>query len=182
MLSFIFIMLCACFNMCCSVLVLYCSPFVMSCIFCVICTVSDVENAEISPNFLVWKFCGNAQFPQNFGQFGQFKAFPQNSHTRKIGEISVFYAVVAYIYIWFYEWYFLLKRSTFFIKCYALFVTCCRSCAHYSIWCTYHVMCNFLLHLQSLLSDSIMCFDLYITVIPLTSTPSAYLISKRCAF
>ena len=87
-----------------------------------------------------------------------------------------------YIYIWFYEWYFLLKRSTFFIKCYALFVTCCRSCAHYSIWCTYHVMCNFLLHLQSLLSDSIMCFDLYITVIPLTSTPSAYLISKRCAF
>ena len=87
-----------------------------------------------------------------------------------------------YIYIWFYEWYFLLKRSTFFIKCYALFVTCCRSCAHYSIWSTYHVMCNFLLHLQSLLSDSIMCFDLYITVIPLTSTPSAYLISKRCAF
>ena len=24
-------------------------------------------NTEISPNFLVWKFCGNAQLPQSFG-------------------------------------------------------------------------------------------------------------------
>ena len=38
------------------------------------------KNTTISPNFLVWKFCGKAQFPQNF-------------HTWKLGEISVFFAV-----------------------------------------------------------------------------------------
>ena len=26
-------------------------------------------NIETSPNFLVWKFCGNAQFPHSFGWF-----------------------------------------------------------------------------------------------------------------
>ena len=25
----------------------------------------------ISPNFLVWKFCGKAQFPHNFGRFAR---------------------------------------------------------------------------------------------------------------
>ena len=25
----------------------------------------------ISPDFMVWKFCGKAQFPQNFGQFAR---------------------------------------------------------------------------------------------------------------
>ena len=38
------------------------------------------KNTVISPNFLVWKFYGKAQFPQNF-------------HTRKSGEIVVFFAV-----------------------------------------------------------------------------------------
>ena len=35
----------------------------------------------ISPDFLVWKFCGKAQFPQYF-------------HTRKSCEITVFFAVL----------------------------------------------------------------------------------------
>ena len=39
------------------------------------------KNTVISPNFLVWKFCGKAQFPHSF-------------HTRKSGEITVFLAVV----------------------------------------------------------------------------------------
>ena len=34
------------------------------------------KNAVISSNFLVWKLCGNC-------------AFPQNIHTRKLGEITV---------------------------------------------------------------------------------------------
>ena len=43
------------------------------------------KNTAISPNFLVWKFfrpklCGNCAFPQNF-------------YTRKLGEITVFFAV-----------------------------------------------------------------------------------------
>ena len=29
------------------------------------------KNTEISPNFLVWKFCGKAQFSHSFGQFAQ---------------------------------------------------------------------------------------------------------------
>ena len=40
------------------------------------------NNSKISPNFLVWKFCGKAQFPQC--------DFPQNYHTRKFGEIPVY--------------------------------------------------------------------------------------------
>ena len=35
------------------------------------------KNTEITPHFLVWKFCGNAQFFQ----------------TKNLGEISVFYVV-----------------------------------------------------------------------------------------
>ena len=60
------------------------------------------------PNFLVWKFCGKAQFPHSFGRWcGNFVerhsgncAFPQNFHTRKLGEITVFYAVVASARFW----------------------------------------------------------------------------------
>ena len=37
-------------------------------------------NTVISPDFLVWKLCRNC-------------AFPQNLHTRKSGEITVFFAV-----------------------------------------------------------------------------------------
>ena len=38
--------------------------------FCIILIhVALRKNAKISPNFLVWKFCGNAQFPQSFWQF-----------------------------------------------------------------------------------------------------------------
>ena len=56
------------------------------------------KNTEISPNFLVWKFCGKAQFPHSFGRIARNyaeTAFPQNFDTRKLGEITVFFAVVA---------------------------------------------------------------------------------------
>ena len=44
----------------------------------------------------MWKFCGNGQFPQFWTilAFPQNCAFPQNFHTRKLGENSVFYAVL----------------------------------------------------------------------------------------
>ena len=44
---------------------------------------ADSVNAVISPNFLVWKFCGKTQFPQSFGPF-----------IRKLGEITGFQEVV----------------------------------------------------------------------------------------
>ena len=50
-------------------------------------------NTVILPNFLVWKFCGKAQFLHSFGQFPCETAFPQNFHTRQLGEIRVFFAV-----------------------------------------------------------------------------------------
>ena len=46
------------------------------------------KNPVISPDFLVWKFCGKAQFPHNFGLFARF-------HTRKLGEITEFFDVIA---------------------------------------------------------------------------------------
>ena len=30
-----------------------------------------VKNTVIPPNFLVWKFCGKAQFPHSFGRIAQ---------------------------------------------------------------------------------------------------------------
>ena len=60
-------------------------------------TLYTVENTVISPNFLVWKFCGKAQFSHSFGRipklFGNY-AFPQNFHTRTSSEITVFFAAL----------------------------------------------------------------------------------------
>ena len=48
-----------------------------------------VKNTVISPNFLVWRFCGKAQFSHSFGRYRPKLcgncAFPQNFHTRKLG-------------------------------------------------------------------------------------------------
>ena len=58
---------------------------------CVVLSVPyTAKNTAISAGFLVWKFCGKAQFPHSFGRF----TFPQNFHARKSGEITVFLAVV----------------------------------------------------------------------------------------
>ena len=50
--------------------------------------------------FLVWKFCGKTQFPHFL--CGNC-AFPQNFHTRKLGEITAFYAVLLAICISFHS-------------------------------------------------------------------------------
>ena len=43
------------------------------------------------------KFCGKAQFPHSFARVAQnYGPFPQNFHTRKLGENTVFYAVKAF--------------------------------------------------------------------------------------
>ena len=49
------------------------------------CVTDTAKNTVISPNFLVWKFCG-IKFCGNC-------SFLQNFHTRKLGEITVFFAV-----------------------------------------------------------------------------------------
>ena len=46
---------------------------------------------------MLWKFYGKAQFPHSFGRFARNYAeivFPQNFHTRKLGEITVLFAVI----------------------------------------------------------------------------------------
>ena len=40
-------------------------------------TKATVKNTAISPNFLVWKFCGKAQFPHSFGQFWKMQLHPK---------------------------------------------------------------------------------------------------------
>ena len=55
-----------------------------------------VKNIVISRDFLVWKFCGKAQFSQFWASRLKLCgncAFPQNFQTRKSGEIMVFFAV-----------------------------------------------------------------------------------------
>ena len=51
---------------------------------------------------MVWKFCGKAQFPRTFARFARVYAetvpFPQNFHTMKLGQITVFYAVPFYVH------------------------------------------------------------------------------------
>ena len=50
-------------------------------IFAISNTAGAMKNTVVSPNFLVWKFCGNCAFPRNF-------------LTRKLGKIMVFYTVI----------------------------------------------------------------------------------------
>ena len=59
-------------------------------------TIFTWKNTVISPNYLVWKFRGKAQFPQTFGRFVRNCrncVFPKSFLTRKLGEITVFSAV-----------------------------------------------------------------------------------------
>ena len=51
------------------------------------------ENTVISPNFLVLKFCGKAQFAHRFDRNRADTTFLQNFHTRKLGEITVFFVL-----------------------------------------------------------------------------------------
>ena len=54
------------------------------------------QNTDISPDLLVWKFCGktiSVEFRSIFPKLCGNCAFPQNFHTRKLGAILVFYAV-----------------------------------------------------------------------------------------
>ena len=57
----------------------------------------EPKNTAISPNFLVWEFCGKAQFRHSFVQFARKLcrncAFPQNCDTMKLGKITVYFAV-----------------------------------------------------------------------------------------
>ena len=53
--------------------------------------VNIAKNTVISLNFLVWKFCG--KFPANHPKLCGNWAFLKSFHTRKLGEIAVFYAV-----------------------------------------------------------------------------------------
>ena len=54
------------------------------------------KSTATSSNFLVWEFCGKAQFPHSFGRIAQICSnFQQNFPTRKLGTIPVFYEVFA---------------------------------------------------------------------------------------
>ena len=59
-----------------------------------------MKNTVVSPDFLVWKFCGKAQFPHSFRQIAPKLcgncAFQQNFHIRKSGETMVFFAVMLF--------------------------------------------------------------------------------------
>ena len=49
---------------------------------------------------MVWKICGNTQFPQRFKRIEQNCEFPQNFYTQKLREVTVLYAVLIKISAW----------------------------------------------------------------------------------
>ena len=55
-------------------------------------TRSTTYNAVISPNFLVWKFCGKVQFPHSFRRIA--RNYTETVPFRKIGETTAFYKVI----------------------------------------------------------------------------------------
>ena len=63
---------------------------------------SHGETYRNLPNFLVWKFCGKAQFAHSFGRFTwnytETVPFPQNFHTRKSRENKVLFPVSVLVY------------------------------------------------------------------------------------
>ena len=56
-------------------------------------------NAVISPNFLLWKFCGKLQFLQRFGRFETIRKLYGNCISTQFPhqKVTVFYAVLAEI-------------------------------------------------------------------------------------
>ena len=52
------------------------------------------KNTVISTNILAWNFCGKAQFWALCPKLCRNCAFPQNVHARKLGEITVFFALL----------------------------------------------------------------------------------------
>ena len=54
---------------------------------------TTAKNPLNSPNILVWKFVGKPQFSHSFGKLSGNCVFPQNFHTIKLVEITVFFAV-----------------------------------------------------------------------------------------
>ena len=54
------------------------------------------KNTEISPNFLVWKFCWKAQFLHRPKIKRKNCQISRNIHSKKLGKISLFYTVKAY--------------------------------------------------------------------------------------
>ena len=65
------------------------------------------ENTVISPNFLGWKFCGKAIRQKICGNC----AFPQNFHTRKSGETTVFFAMFTIVHLNYIQWNFLIAHT-----------------------------------------------------------------------
>ena len=61
----------------------------------------SAQNTVILPNFLVWKFFGKVQLSHSFRNHLKLCrncAFQQNFYIRKLGEITVFYAVLGISY------------------------------------------------------------------------------------
>ena len=56
-----------------------------------------VKNTVISPNFLVWKFFWKTEFHRP--KLCENYAFQQNFHTRKLGQITVFFIVLMNIHL-----------------------------------------------------------------------------------
>ena len=54
---------------------------------------TTAKNTVILSNFLVWEFCGKANHPKLCGNC----AFEQNFHTKKLGEITLFFVVYSSI-------------------------------------------------------------------------------------
>ena len=63
------------------------------------------KNTVDSPNFLIWKFCGKAQFPHSFGRIAQhyaetvpFHKIPIPGNYAKLRYSEQFYVIPAELY------------------------------------------------------------------------------------
>ena len=69
---------------------------------------------------ILWKFCEKAQFPNRPKLCGNC-AFPQNFPTRKLGEITVFYAVVTRVSYFLFFFFILLIILSFLTREFQIF-------------------------------------------------------------
>ena len=76
--------------------------FVVSATLSVMCylVVDTAENTVISPNFLVWKFCGKTQFPHSFGRFTRSYAETVPFHKISTPENQVKFRKLRYFAKW----------------------------------------------------------------------------------
>ena len=102
------------------------------------------KNRVISPNFLVWKFCGKAQFPHSFGELPETMRKLYLSTKFPHQEITWNYGIFRSGIIWKWQW----RQEKHFRELFS----CFKECTHNSL-SLYFIFTTYILFDKSFLKE-----------------------------